>query len=320
MDNPAQERKLSEIHRQYGSWLEKAQKDVAQQTPANRTMLLLGVKNQMDTIRGNINGFVEREERLRELRTQANIRDLRLLIWGLAPFAILLCVGLLYWLYRRLGDLKRRDDEQTEAVHQEQQWLQATLRAIGDAVIATDAEGNIVFMNFFAEQCTGWKEEEGVGRPLRDVFQILNEATRATVESPVDKVRRTGSVCGLANHTILIRKDGSEVHIDDSGAPIRDLKGDIAGIVLVFRDIEERRAAEKQLEENEKSWTTFTNALPTLAWMADAKGWIFWYNQRWYEYTGTTPQQMEGWGWQSVHDPVILSDVLVLCPINNLTK
>ena len=104
-------------------------------------------------------------------------------------------------------------------------WLSTTLRSIGDAVIATDKKGFVTFMNPVAQSLTGWKQEEAVGISLQDVFHILNEETREPVENPVDKVIRKDSVVGLANHTLLIAKDGKEIPIDDSGAPIRDEKG-----------------------------------------------------------------------------------------------
>jgi PAS domain S-box-containing protein len=118
------------------------------------------------------------------------------------------------------------------------------LQSIGDAVIVTDADALITRMNPIAEQMTGWKETEAVGLPLADVFRIANEETRETVESPAERVRRLGSIVGLANHTILTARDGTEIHIDDSAAPIRDQDGGLTGIVLVFRNIDERRATE----------------------------------------------------------------------------
>jgi PAS domain S-box-containing protein len=122
------------------------------------------------------------------------------------------------------------------------------LQSIGDAVIITDAEGCVTRMNPIAEALTGWTLAEAQGRPLTEVFQIISEDTRQAVESPVEKVRRTGSVVGLANHTILISRDGKETPIDDSGAPIHGDDGELNGIVLVFRNIEERRAAERERE------------------------------------------------------------------------
>jgi PAS domain S-box-containing protein len=133
-----------------------------------------------------------------------------------------------------------------------EQWLNTTLRSIGDAVIACDTDANVEFMNLVAEQLTGWTEEQAKGKSLHEIFPIFNEETRTAVENPVDKVRRLGTVVGLANHTFLVAKDGSEVSIDDSGAPIRDSSGKMIGIVLVFRDITERRMSEGALMRAEK--------------------------------------------------------------------
>ncbi len=123
--------------------------------------------------------------------------------------------------------------------------LLITLRSIGDAVIATNAEGNITFMNGVAEQLTGWNLHEAEGLQLTEVFHIVNEETHAPVENPVTKVRRSLQVVGLANHTLLIRRDGQEIHIDDSGSPILDTDGKLTGIILIFRDISEKRRAEE---------------------------------------------------------------------------
>jgi PAS domain S-box-containing protein len=122
--------------------------------------------------------------------------------------------------------------------HEDQvrRWLDTTLRSIGDAVIATDEGGRVSFMNPVAEELTGWPEAEARGRPLEDVFSIVSEVTGAPAESPVTKVLRQGKVIGLANHTRLRARDGTEIPIDDSGAPIRAEDGTITGVVLVFRD------------------------------------------------------------------------------------
>jgi PAS domain S-box-containing protein len=123
------------------------------------------------------------------------------------------------------------------------------LHSIGDAVIVTDAEARITRMNPVAEALTGWKLDEAQGHPLSEVFLIFNESTRLPVESPAAKVKRLGTIVGLANHTILKAKDGTETHIDDSGAPIINDEGELTGIVLVFRDINERRTAERERDE-----------------------------------------------------------------------
>ena len=136
-------------------------------------------------------------------------------------------------------------------VKSEQRWA-TTLASIGDAVIATDTSGKIVFMNGVAEELTGWTMSEALTKPVKTVFNIINEQSRLEVESPIERVLREGMVVGLANHTVLIRKDGAEVPIDDSGAPIRDKEGKTTGVVLVFRDITERKKAEEELRESEE--------------------------------------------------------------------
>lgn len=127
--------------------------------------------------------------------------------------------------------------------------LITTLKSIGDAVITTDKNGRVVLMNDVAQGLVGWTQAEAQGRPLDEVFQIVNEHTRETVESPVTKVLREGNIVGLANHTILLSRDGREIPIDDSGAPVRHPDGSIIGVVLVFRDITERHRIEREREQ-----------------------------------------------------------------------
>ena len=126
--------------------------------------------------------------------------------------------------------------------------LATTLRAIGDAVIFCDRESRVSMMNAVAEQLTGWSEPEALGRLLGDVFVLVEEGTRRPVEDPAGRVLRQGRVAGLANHTLLLRRDGTEVPIDDSAAPVRDAAGAMRGVVLVFRDVSERRRAEWNLQ------------------------------------------------------------------------
>lgn len=139
---------------------------------------------------------------------------------------------------------RRRAEEEAWA---QREHFRVTLTSIGDAVIATDAQGAVTFINAAAQKLTGWGLEEALGRPLTEIFHVINEQTREKVENPVSKVIREGTTVGLANHTILISRDGTERPIDDSGAPIRDESGGIIGTVLVFQDITERRQAEETL-------------------------------------------------------------------------
>jgi PAS domain S-box-containing protein len=124
--------------------------------------------------------------------------------------------------------------------------LATTVHSIGDGVIATDAEGRITILNSVAQILTGWSEDEARGRHLDEVFHIINEQTREAAVSPVQKVLETGGIVGLANHTLLIARDGTEIAIDDSAAPIRAGSGPIDGVVLVFRDVTERKRDESR--------------------------------------------------------------------------
>ncbi|MBI5847243.1 MAG: response regulator [Nitrospirae bacterium] len=129
----------------------------------------------------------------------------------------------------------------------EKERLLVTLRSIGDGVITTDINGNVVLLNIVAETLTGWKQEAAGGKPVQEIFHIVNEKTRETVENPVEKVMSTGRIVELANHTILIGRDGTERDIADSGAPIIDESGRIIGAVLAFRDVTEKRKIENEL-------------------------------------------------------------------------
>jgi two-component system, cell cycle sensor histidine kinase and response regulator CckA len=142
---------------------------------------------------------------------------------------------------------KRAED----ALRESEQSLATTLDSIGDAVIATDASGLVTRMNAVAEELTGWTIGGARGRTLAEVFHILNEDTRKPVASPVERVLREGVVVGLANHTLLVSRDGRSRPIADSGAPIRDPQGRLRGVVLVFRDQTEERRAEQALQESD---------------------------------------------------------------------
>jgi PAS domain S-box-containing protein len=154
-------------------------------------------------------------------------------------------------LNRRIDELarevQRRRQAEDELADQER-LLRVTLASIGDAVITTDAAGLVTFMNDAAQKQSGWMQDEALGRPLHEVFTIVNETTREPVDNPAYRVLKEGKIVGLANPTVLIRKDGSDQPIDDSGAPIRDAAGNVLGVVLVFHDITERRALEREVQ------------------------------------------------------------------------
>jgi PAS domain S-box-containing protein len=148
------------------------------------------------------------------------------------------------------------------------EFLRTTLSSIGDGVITTDADTKVTFMNPVAEDLTGWTRADAAERPLADVFRIINEVTREPEEAPASEVLRTGKTVGLANHTVLIDRQGGERIIDDSAAPIRSADGGAQGVVLVFRDNSARRLAEKRLSQSEKELNDFfDNASVGMHWV-----------------------------------------------------
>lgn len=156
------------------------------------------------------------------------------------------------------------DNEQARRLFNEQ--FRAILYSIGDAVITTDSQGHVNQMNLVAEKLTGWTEKEAAGMLLDEVFRIVNESTKEPVGNPAHRVLREGQIVGLANHTLLISRNGEEHPIADSGAPIHDEKGDITGVVLVFRDQSDERAAQKALADSERMLSTLLNNLPGMAY------------------------------------------------------
>jgi PAS domain S-box-containing protein len=251
----------------------------------------------MDRLRGDLASMRAEEERLLEERST---RASRARDWTLGTVSALGILALfLLWLLR---SLMARD---VARLRMSEERLATTVASVGDAVISTDAQGLIERMNPVAEQLTGWTLAQAAGMPLDVVFRIINEHTRETVESPLAKVLREGRAVGLANHTLLIAHDGTERPIEDSGAPIRGAEGSVTGVVLVFKDATERYAAERQLRDSEERFRALAGNIPQLAWIADAgtEGQVHWFNQKWFEYTGTTLEEMKGSGWHRVHHP-----------------
>jgi PAS domain S-box-containing protein len=287
-------------------------------------------KRTMGQIRALVEEMRQDEQALLAERELADDRAYRTAVAGvifssLAGIAAL--VGFLILLHRHLKSLL----ESSAAEHRQRELLRATLISIGDGVIVTDLAGRISLLNTVAERLTGWTQDQAAGVDLPQVFNIVNESSRQPVENPSLRSLREGKIVGLANHTVLIARNGVEWPIDDSAAPITTEHGKVSGAVLVFREITQRKLHESTLLEHTAALQTanarmselvgelraseelfhgMADSIPHLAWMARPDGHIYWYNKRWYEYTGATPEQMEGWGWQSVQDPQELPRVL----------
>jgi PAS domain S-box-containing protein len=213
----------------------------------------------MDEVQKDLNDII-RDSEIRRTRRIARwhqqVHTMLLVLLGLA-----LGMGVLIGLFTRsrlhaVSDAYRNSLEilgrRAEELFQSEQQLRTTLDSIGDGVITCDAEGRVQMMNPVARELTGWSQTEASQQPLDRVFRIVDATTRETEETPVAKVRRLNQIVGVTGRTVLIRKDGTEMDVADSGAPIRDKNGETIGIVLVFRDITRERKTQEALVANEK--------------------------------------------------------------------
>ena len=262
-DNPEQQNRLAGISQSYDQWhsySDNALTLLQSNNPVTASVAFnLTGKQLMDAVRGHLQEFVDAEENLKQVRSRSSERQGRRLQWTLLGLLIVLAAALLNETRGNLravdseyaavlGHLQKRSAELSES----RERLRVTLHSIGDAVIVTGSDGKINFLNSVAERLTQHTQEQAIGKHLDEVFRILSEETRLATESPFTKVMRLGTIVGLANHTLLIRPDGSEIAIDDSGAPIRGSEGHIFGVVLVFRDVTEQREIMTVLRSNEK--------------------------------------------------------------------
>ncbi len=203
------------------------------------------------------------------------------------------------------------DRKQTEeALRRSEETLRTTLNSIGDAVVSTGIDGCVASMNPVAESLTGWTQQEAAGQPLETVFRIINEQTRQPVASPVTTVLKSGLIVGLANHALLIARDGREIPIADSGAPIRNDAGEITGVVLVFRDQTSERAAREALEESEARFRGIYNTIATGVARVSLDFHIQAANQAYCTMLGYTEQELIGKHFKEISDPEIIEDNL----------
>jgi PAS domain S-box-containing protein len=204
-------------------------------------------KHSMDEIRAVVADMRNEEYELRRVRSvemsEMAVRTRRIIVVGYV-FGLLLLSSAFILLVNELSERKRIQ----EALEKSENWLSTTLGSIGDGVIAADMNGAVTFMNAVAQSLTGWTPDEARGKSMDLVFDIVNKETRKPVENPVKKVFREGRVVGLADHTILKAKNGTEFDIEDSAAPIRTGAGEGLGVVLVFRDITELQQTRQELD------------------------------------------------------------------------
>lgn len=194
-------------------------------------------------------------------------------------------------------------------VQAQREELQVTLESIGDAVISTDAEGRVVFMNAVAQELMGWSLSEARQQPLRRFFALYNEDTGEAIPDPVSRVLQTGEIVAFSHHTSLCARDGPRIPIEDYTAPIKDEQGKVRGAVLVLQDVTARRHAERALHEREQQLQAaverlrfMAESMPQKIFTAAADGETDYFNQQWIDFTGLSLDQLRGWGWvQFVH-------------------
>jgi len=229
-------------------------------------------KRLMDSIRTEMGGFIVLEQGLlaqRETEFQSDMHRMFAFIVASSVFSLLFALAFAWLLYRetqlrfkslihletqRSLDFQEAMNVQLKAANvtlrASEQSLAVTLSSIGDAVIATDEQARVTRLNPVAEQLTGWTQDEAFGRPVSEIFNIINQETRQPTAIPVMETLTHGTVQGLANHTVLIARDGSEKSIADSCAPIRDSDGQVVGAVLVFRDVTEEYQSQQALRDS----------------------------------------------------------------------
>ena len=237
------------------------------------------------------------------LRWQGQLAGLYGAEFGITLFAVsevVTIVGLFWvsaWRINRL-DLEHRQAES------QRRLLAAIVESSQDAILSKDLSGNITSWNQGAERLYGYSAAEIVGKPIAILMPegIQEEATQF--------LRKISLGQQVTEDTVRRRRDGSLIHVALAISPVRDLEGQIVGASAIAHDINDRKRAEQVLLESERQFRTLCDSMPQLAWRANPDGWIYWYNQRWYQYTGTTLDQMQGWGWKSVHDPATLPKVM----------
>ncbi len=283
LDNPAQQDRLPELRRLITTEFEELEKIVAARKQpggdqAAKTLVETNRgKQTMDTIRALVAKMQAHEHELLAERQQKNDAAYRSALFGAflsVVLGLVSVVGFIWVLRRHLSSLA----ESAAAIHEQREWLRTTLGSIGDAVIATEVDGRVSFVNPVAEGLTGWTNAAALGQPLEEVFHILNEYSRQPVENPAIRALREGTIVGLANHTVLIARDGTERAIDDSAAPIRNEDGRVIGVVLVFRNVGDRRAAERALRSSEALKAAVLKASLDAVITVDSRGRIIEFN------------------------------------------
>ena len=223
----------------------------------------------------------------------------------LAPASPASFVGLLLYALSAgliVGSLHALRTARTRA-GERHELLQITLASIGDAVVTSDADGRITYLNPVAEALTGWHIAEAVDRGVGEVVRMVDATTRANLPVPVTRILAEGVAQASVRNTLLTGRDGAERPIEGSAAPIRDEEGTLAGVVFVFREVTQRRRAEQALRESEERFRSLTEAITSIVWTTDPEGRFVTPQAAWSRYTGQSWEQQRDFGWVEALHP-----------------
>ena len=211
-------------------------------------------------------------------------------------------------LIKVIQDARRKAEHVAVALAESRERLATILASIGDAVIATDLDGRVTFMNGIAQSLTGWTQEEACGKQIQELFKLVNEQSHEP-ECPVARVLRDDVSDSTNRPSILVSRDGTEIPVEDNSSAIKNERGKMTGVVLVFRDITQRKQTERSLREKEERFRTMADTTPVMLWLSGADGLCNFFNQSWLDFTGRTMEQETGYGWADNIHP----DDLRLC-------
>jgi PAS domain S-box-containing protein len=218
----------------------------------------------------------------------------------LLPYFVV-SVGLSF-LIKVIQDARRRAEQAAIDLVESRERLATILASIADAVIATDLEGRVTFMNGVAQKLTGFSEQDAAGKQISELFTIIDPDSREPIDDPVSRVLHDELTNGPATQSLLIAKNGSETPIEDNSTSIKAGNGKATGVVLVFRDITQRKQVEQELREKERHFRTMADTTPVMLWLSGADGLYNFFNQSWLDFTGRTMEQEIGYGWaENVH-------------------